>query len=120
MATAEKPVAGQYEPSASTIEPPKSPLARLSPIGLFLLLVLMFVPTQIWGSVWGLDETIFLWLRLVAYGGALVILAVPALRGRMKGYIAAILAAALIDAHVYGWNQAQVDPGKLVEKAPYL
>lgn len=120
MATAEKPVAGRYDAAAVTVEPPKSTLQRFAPLGLFALLVLLFVPSQIWGTTLGLDDNLFLWLRVAAYGGAIVVLAVPSLRAPLKGYIAAVIAAAIIDAHVYGWKQSEINPGLLAEKGPYM
>jgi phosphonate transport system permease protein len=120
MATAEKPVAGRYDAAAVVVEPPRSTLQRFAPLGLFALLVLLFVPSQIWGTTLGLDDNLFLWLRVAAYGGAIIVLAVPRLRSQFRGYIAAVIAAALIDAHVFGWKQSEINPPLFVEKAPYM
>lgn len=110
MATTEKPIIGRYDPAA-VIEPPKSPVERFMPLGLFVLLTLLFVPA------WGIDNDLFLWLRALAYGAALVALAVPSLRGPLKGYLMAVLAVAIIDAHVYGWKVVDINPGLLANKA---
>jgi len=59
-------------------------------------------------------------LRAVAYGAALVAFFVPNIRSQFKGYFAAIIAVAIIDAHVFGWRESQIDPALLAEKAPNM